>query len=184
MESQMRCRIDGSALREAASWVARGVPDKPTLPILSGMRLTANEHELALAAFDHDLCSEARLDASVESPGDVLVPGRVFAEICRSLPGDVVSLSTEQSRLRLTCSDIRFALLTLALEEYPAFPEHPPTAGMVEGALFARAATSVAVAASRDETLPVLTGLKVEVDGDRVILTATDRFRAAIRSIH
>jgi DNA polymerase III subunit beta len=74
-------------------------------------------------------------------------------------------------------------LPTLPLDEYPTLPSMPEVAGTIGSDAFAAAVTSVAVAAGRDDTLPVLTGIRVELDGEEVTLAATDRYRLAVRTL-
>ncbi len=81
----------------------------------------------------------------------------------------------------MTCGSSRFTLLTLPVEDYPALPEMPTRSGTVPADVFAHAVAQVAVAAGRDDTLPILTGIRVEIDGDTVTMAATDRYRLAIR---
>jgi DNA polymerase III subunit beta len=138
---------------------------------------------LELAGFDYEVSAQAQLDVTVAEAGSVLVPGRLLAEITRSLPGQPIDLSTDGSRLVLTCGSARFQLPTLPLDEYPTLPEMPEVSGTVGSDAFAAAVSSVAVAAGRDDALPVLTGVRVEIDGEKVTLAATDRYRLAVRTL-
>jgi DNA polymerase-3 subunit beta len=71
----------------------------------------------------------------------------------------------------------------MQVDDYPALPDLPPVAGRVSAEEFASAVAQVVVAAGRDDTLPVLTGVRVEIDGDRLTLAATDRYRLAMREL-
>jgi len=71
----------------------------------------------------------------------------------------------------------------MPVEDYPTLPEMPSTAGAVEAAAFAAAVAQVAVAAGRDDTLPLLTGVRVELEGSQMTLLATDRYRLAIKEL-
>ena len=71
----------------------------------------------------------------------------------------------------------------MAVEDYPTLPSLPDETGVVSADLFAEAIGQVAVAAGRDDTLPMLTGIRVEISGDSVVLAATDRFRLAVREL-
>jgi DNA polymerase-3 subunit beta len=119
----------------------------------------------------------------VAEAGAVLVPGRLLADITRSLPGQPIDLTTEGSRVQLSCGSSRFTLPTLPLDEYPSLPDMPQVAGTIGSDAFAAAVTSVAIAAGRDDTLPVLTGVRVEIDGEDITLAATDRYRLAVRTL-
>ena len=67
--------------------------------------------------------------------------------------------------------------------DYPELPELPEISGTVDGAEFAEAVKQVQIAVSKDETLPLLTGIRVEINGDTMTLLATDRYRLAMREI-
>jgi DNA polymerase III subunit beta len=180
----MKIRVERDGFADAVAWAARILPQKAALPVLAGLRIDATTAGgLSLAGFDYEVSAQAELDVTVAEAGSVLVPGRLLAEITRSLPGQPIDLSTEGSRLVLTCGSARFQLPTLPLDEYPTLPEMPEVSGTVGSDAFAAAVSSVAVAAGRDDALPVLTGVRVEIDGEKVTLAATDRYRLAVRTL-
>jgi DNA polymerase III subunit beta len=180
----MKIRVERDGFADAVAWAARILPQKAALPVLAGLRIEATTAGgLSLAGFDYEVSAQAELDVTVAEAGSVLVPGRLLAEITRSLPGQPIDLSTEGSRLVLTCGSARFQLPTLPLDEYPTLPEMPEVSGTVGSDAFAAAVSSVAVAAGRDDALPVLTGVRVEIDGEKVTLAATDRYRLAVRTL-
>jgi DNA polymerase-3 subunit beta len=180
----MKIRVERDGFADAVAWAARILPQKAALPVLAGLRLEAStDGGLGLAGFDYEVSAQARLDVTVAEAGTVLVPGRLLAEITRSLPGQPIELSTDGSRLVLTCGSSRFQLPTLPLDEYPTLPEMPEVSGTVGSDAFAAAVSSVAIAAGRDDALPVLTGIRVEIEGEKVTLAATDRYRLAVRTL-
>ncbi len=87
------------------------------------------------------------------------------------------------SRVLVTCGASRFTLLTMPVEDYPALPAMPTEVGVVRGDHFTEAVAQVTVAASRDDTLPLLTGVRMEIEGDTITLLATDRYRLALRTL-
>ena len=180
----MKIRVERDVLADAVAWAARILPQKTQLPVLAGLRLDADTSgALRLSGFDYEVSAEAELDVTVAEAGAVLVPGRLLADITRSLPGQPVDLATEGSRVQLTCGSARFTLPTLPLDEYPTLPSMPEVAGTIGSDAFAAAVASVAVAAGRDDTLPVLTGIRVELEGEELTLAATDRYRLAVRTL-
>jgi DNA polymerase III subunit beta len=180
----MKIRVERDALADAVAWAARILPQKSQLPVLAGLRLDADgAGALRLSGFDYEVSAEADLDVTVSEAGAVLVPGRLLADITRSLPGAPIDLATEGSRVQLSCGTARFTLPTLPLDEYPTLPTMPEVAGTLGSDAFAAAVSSVAVAAGRDDTLPVLTGVRVEIDGEDITLAATDRYRLAVRTL-
>jgi DNA polymerase-3 subunit beta len=85
------------------------------------------------------------------------------------------------ARVSITCGSAKFSLPTMPVEDYPQLPAMPPHAGELTGEVFGLAVSQVAVAAGKDDTLPMLTGVRVEISGDKLTLVATDRFRLAMR---
>jgi DNA polymerase-3 subunit beta len=169
-------------LAEAVAWTARALPARPTVPVLAGIRLQAADG-LTLSSFDYDVSAQATVSVTTHEEGSVLVSGRLLAEISRSLPARPVQISSESGRAVLTCGSATFNLLTMPEDEYPALPEMPPAAGTVGSDAFATAVSQSAVAAGRDDTLPALTGVRIEIEGDTLTLVSTDRYRLAVREL-
>ncbi|MEU8540144.1 DNA polymerase III subunit beta [Streptomyces sp. NPDC048717] len=177
----MKIRVERDVLAEAVAWVARSLPARPPAPVLAGLLLKAEDGALSFSSFDYEVSARVSVEAEVEETGTVLVSGRLLADICRALPNRPVEISTDGVRATVVCGSSRFTLHTLPVEEYPALPEMPTATGTVPGEIFAAAAAQVAIAAGRDDTLPVLTGVRIEIEGDTVTLASTDRYRFAVR---
>ncbi|MER5306942.1 DNA polymerase III subunit beta [Streptomyces sp. NPDC002773] len=177
----MKIRVERDVLAEAVAWVARSLPARPPAPVLAGLLLKAENGALSFSSFDYEVSARVSVEAEVEEDGTVLVSGRLLADICRALPNRPVEISTDGVRATVVCGSSRFTLHTLPVEEYPALPEMPTATGTVPGEVFASAAAQVAIAAGRDDTLPVLTGVRIEIEGDTVTLASTDRYRFAVR---
>ncbi|MFE6228181.1 MULTISPECIES: DNA polymerase III subunit beta [unclassified Streptomyces] len=177
----MKIRVERDVLAEAVAWVARSLPARPPAPVLAGLLLKAEDGALSFSSFDYEVSARVSVEAEVEEDGTVLVSGRLLADICRALPNRPVEISTDGVRATVVCGSSRFTLHTLPVEEYPALPEMPTATGTVPGEVFAAAAAQVAIAAGRDDTLPVLTGVRIEIEGDTVTLASTDRYRFAVR---
>jgi DNA polymerase-3 subunit beta len=183
----VKFRVERDVLAEAVAWAARSLPARPPVPVLAGLLLTAEsdgaEGRLSLSGFDYEVSARVATEADVEEAGTVLVSGRLLADISRALPNRPVEISTDGVRVLVVCGSSRFTLPTLPVDEYPALPQMPTASGVVPGDAFAAAVAQVAVAAGRDDTLPVLTGVRVEIEDDRVTLAATDRYRFAVREL-
>jgi DNA polymerase III subunit beta len=177
----LKFRVEREALGEAVAWVARALPSRPVVPVLSGLLLQAADEALTLSCFDYEVSARMRIDAKVEEPGEVLVPGRLLAEVIRSLPPTDVEVASDADTVALTCGSAEFALVCLPLEDYPALPEPPAPVGTVDGGVLAAAAAQVGPAVSRDDTLPILTAVSLEADGETLTMAATDRYRLAVR---
>jgi DNA polymerase III subunit beta len=180
----VKFRVERDVLGQAVSWVARALPARPVVPVLAGLLLQADGDELRLSCFDYEVSARAAVPADVGEPGSALVPGTLLAEIARSLPLADVEVSTTAGMLMLTCGSAEFALVSLPLAEYPELPSVPDAAGTIDGGLLATAAAQVVPSASRDDTLPMLTGVYLDVDGPVLTLVATDRYRMAVRTAH
>ncbi|CAN3981867.1 MULTISPECIES: DNA polymerase III subunit beta [Streptomycetaceae] len=179
----MKFRVERDVLAEAVAWAARSLPARPPVPVLAGLLLTAQDGSLALSGFDYEVSARVGLEADIEEAGTVLVSGRLLNDISRNLPNRPVEISTDGQRVSVVCGSSRFTLPTLPVDEYPALPAMPTATGTVPGDVFASAVSQAAVAAGRDDTLPVLTGVRVEIEGDRITLAATDRYRFAVREL-
>lgn len=185
----MELRVERDALADAVTWTARSLPARPPMQVLLGLLLDASGPDggLEISGFDYEVSSRVRLDttgpADITEGGRVLVPGRLLAEIVRSLPAAPVELRVEGSRVVLTCGAARFTLPTMPVEDYPSLPDMPEPAGSLESDVFAAAVAQVALAAGRDDTLPVLTGVRIEIEDDTLTLAATDRYRLAVRTL-
>jgi DNA polymerase-3 subunit beta len=172
-------RLDAATLAGAAGWVAAAIPARPAVPVLGGMLLRVADGRLTLSGFDHDVSGGADLDLVDGHDGVTLVPGPLFARIVGALPRQPVSLSVEGSSVVLTCATARFTLPVLPVGDFPDLPAAPAVVGTVDAAAFAGEVARVALAASRDETVPVLATVRVELDGD-LTLVAIDRYRLAV----
>ncbi len=179
----MKLRVEQEDLAEAVAWTARTLPARPTTPVLSGVKLTGDSDHITLAAFDLEVSAKAEVGAVVDEPGTAIVNGRLLAEIAKALPAQPVELGLEGNRVALRCGRSSFGLPTMPVEDYPQLPDLPPHAGQVSATDFAAAVAQVAIASSKDDTLPVLTGIRVELSAQTMRLVATDRYRLAVRSI-
>ncbi|MFC4554797.1 DNA polymerase III subunit beta [Georgenia faecalis] len=180
----MKLRVERDVLAEAVTWTARSLPARPPVPVLAGVRLEATrEGTLTLSSFDYEVSARSEITADVEDGGVVLVSGRLLADICKSLPARPVELTLDGSKVILTCGASRFTLLTMPVDDYPALPSMPETSGTIEAGALTEAVAQVSIAASRDETLPLLTGVRVEIEGEKLTLLATDRYRLAMREL-
>jgi len=179
----VKIRLERDVLAEAVQWAARSLPTRPSVPILAGLLVRANADGVVFSGFDYETSARISVKAEVSDEGEVLISGRLLADISRSLPAKPVEITSDDSRMQLVCGSARFTLQTLPVADYPALPELPEATGAVTSAEFAQAVSQVVVAAGRDELLPVFTGVRVEIEGDTISLLATDRYRMALKEI-
>jgi DNA polymerase-3 subunit beta len=181
--TDLKFRLDRDDFADAVAWVAKNLPIRPTAPVLAGVLLAGSGTGLTVSGFDYEVSAEVGLAAEIASSGNVLVSGRLLSDITRALPAKPVDVHVDGTRVLLTCGNARFSLPTMAVEDYPVLPTLPDETGVMPADLFAEAIGQVAIAAGRDDTLPMLTGIRVEISGDTVVLAATDRFRLAVREL-
>lgn len=179
----MKFQADKDLLSESVNFAVRLLPQRASLPILSGILISAANNKISFSVFDYEVSAKSEMDASVESEGTVLVVGRLLAEILSKLPNQTVSIELVDNKVLISCGASKFTLLTMPTAEYPELPEIPTSNGVVDGQLFAEAVSQVATAASKEDVTPVLTGVQITVSKTSLSMVATDRFRVAFREI-
>jgi DNA polymerase-3 subunit beta len=180
----VRFQANRDVFSEAVSFAVKLLPQRTTLPILSGVLIQATETGLTLSSFDYEVSAQTEIAADVEETGTVLVSGRLLAEIASRMPNAPVRFATDDSRITVSCGSANFTLLSMPVEEYPSIPQVSSESGLVPADDFAAAVAQVAVAASRDDVTPVITGVQLEVTENSLSLVATDRYRVAVRDIN
>ena len=175
-------RVTREDFAESVAWVARTLPSRPSVPILGGVLLEADSG-LTISGFDYETSAQVSVPAEVSEPGSTLVSGRLLADIARALPDRPVEVVVTAQKMYITCGSAKFTLPTMPVEDYPQLPAMPEVTGSAEVDAFSEAVGQVVVAAGKDDTLPMLTGIRMEIEGTRVTLIATDRFRLAIREL-
>ncbi|MCI1831864.1 MAG: DNA polymerase III subunit beta [Bifidobacterium sp.] len=173
----MKVEIDSAALADAVAWTTRVIDARPANPILAGVQLEAIDGALQLSAFNYEISARHHIEAGIDETGSILVLGKLLADITKSLPAEKTYLSTTDSTLTITSGKSTFTLQLMPQSEYPDLPVVPPKIGQVDAQTFAQAVSQATVAVSREENRPVLTGVRVQFQSDRVIMTSTDRFR-------
>jgi DNA polymerase-3 subunit beta len=179
----MKFRVERDALADAVAWAARSLSARPTIPVLAGLLLDVTDSALSISGFDLEASTQVDVEVAASTPGTALVSGRLLADISRALPPHPVDVAVDGARLTIACGSARFTLPTLPVEDYPKLPQMPTTAGTVDPATFASAVGQVAVAAGRDDTLPMLTGVRLEIEGEKLTFAATDKYRLAVREL-
>lgn len=179
----MKFRVERDAIADAVDWTAKSLPSRPSVPVLAGVLLRLSEGSLQVSGFDYEVSSQVTVDVQGDADGAALVSGRLLAEITKALPAKPVDIAAVGAHLELVCGSARFTLPTMPVEDYPTLPEMPASTGTVDAAVFAAAVAQVAVAAGRDETLPMMTGVRIELNGSTMAMLATDRYRLALREL-
>lgn len=175
----MKVDVDSSALADAVSWTTRVIDSRPANPLLAGIRLHAQDGQLYLSAFNYEVSARHGIDAGVDEPGDVLVLGRLLADITKTLPSDRATLTTAGSSLTIRSGKSVFTLQLMPVDDYPELPPVPDHLGQIDAQTFIQAVSQASVAISREESRPVLTGIRMQFHAGHLVMTSTDRFRLA-----
>lgn len=182
-EDNLAFRVEKQVLVEAVNHASRTLQTNLAEPILRAITLTADEDSVVCAGYDNEVSNQARFAAEVFQPGKIAVAGKLLDGITKNLPNQLVSCEVSNNQLKLTCGSSRFDIPLIPLENYPQLPKMPEVIGSVDLKEFQRAVTQVSSAAASDanDTLPMLTGMQLAIDGSTIKLTATDRFRLTVR---
>ena len=179
----MKFVVERDQLNDAVSWVSKSISNRPISTSLLGTVIDVGD-EITLSGSDLESSTKAVFKAQAEQKGKVLVPGKLLAEISRSLPAKAVTLKLEGTKVLVSAGSAKFTLPTLPLSEYPNLPQIPPTTGSIKSDLFTTAVNQVAVAAGKDDSLPTLTGVFIEINKNQLTMAATDRYRLAVRELN
>jgi DNA polymerase-3 subunit beta len=179
----MKISVPRDSLSAALQLVGRAVSSRGTLPSLGGILLTTADGKLTLRATDMELALTRALEVAVTADGTTLLPGRLLTDVVRSLPpGDVsLELRGEQRDVELSAGSARFHLRTLPAEDFPRLPDLEGEAVQLPATPLAETIDLVARAASRDEVRPILTGVLVQAEGERLTMVATDSYRLSVK---
>jgi DNA polymerase-3 subunit beta len=178
----MKFVVERDYLVDAVNWVSKSISNRPITTALLGIIIDATD-EITLSGSDLESSANAKLKADISQTGKVLVPGKLLAEISRSLPAKPITFTLEGAKVLVSAGSAKFTLPTLPITEYPNLPQVPPPTGSLKSDLFATAVTQVAIAAGKDDSLPTLTGVFVEINKNQITLAATDRYRLAVREL-
>jgi len=179
---KITCRSE--ELSEKLAVVGRGVSTRTSVHVLTGILMRASGGQLSLAATDMEISLRLSLEATVETEGSVVVPGRLLVDIARLLPpGEVtVEFRPEEGMARLTCGPASYALHTFSAEDFPRLPElDTGETFAVERQAFLDTVSKVSRSASRDESRPVLTGILVRFAEGKLVMAATDSYRLSVK---
>jgi DNA polymerase-3 subunit beta len=182
--TSMKLTCAKDELAEKLQVAGRGVSTRASVQILAGILLRAASGQLSLSATDMEISLRVSLDAQVEDEGSVVVPGRLLVDIVRLLPAGEVTIShkAEEGVVELVCGTASYRLHTYAAEDFPRLPEvDDSTAFTVDREAFVDTIARVSRSASRDESRPVLTGVLVRFEGDKLVMAATDSYRLSVK---
>lgn len=177
----MKVSIARGELLESLNVVSKGMSARSTLPILSGVLLSASSGAVTFQSTDLEISVNHSSPALVEEEGQTVIPGKLLSDIVRSLPEAAVVLETETDHVTIRCQQVSFSLKTLNPADFPKFPEITVgTSVTLPASELASMVKRVSKAVSRDETRAILTGILLVIEGPIVKMVATDSYRLAV----
>jgi DNA polymerase-3 subunit beta len=180
---ELRVTCSRDELASALGVVARGLSSRSAVQVLTGILLQPEEGKLQLGTTDMEVSLRATVDGTVEGDGAVVVPGRLLTDLVRLLPDDSVLLSFDQGNgvLEVTSGRYSSKVNVFSAEDFPRLPPVDVPLHTISAPALLGTIEKVARAASRDESRPVLTGILVRFEGDRLTMAATDSYRLAVK---
>ena len=170
-------------LARGLATVGRAVATRTTLPITQNVLLTTDRSMLKLSATNLEIAITTWVGAMVEEEGSITVPARLLTEFVASLPSERVDLTAEPSpkMLQMACARSQARINGTDPEEFPPIPAVEDGLGAkIDSQALRRAIGQVVFAAATEESRPVLTGVKLDLDGDSFTMAAADGFRLAV----
>ena len=179
----MKFSCEKNTLQNAASTASRAVASKTSIPALEGLLLVAGNGAVTVTGYNLQLGIRTRFAADVAEEGELVLNARLFGEIIRRMPEDVVTFSSgDQSSVHLSCGDADYDIVGLPAADFPELPEveERSSVELPERTLKAMIQeTSFAV--STNEARPVHMGSLFEVSADGLTVVSVDGFRLALR---
>jgi DNA polymerase-3 subunit beta len=180
----MRAVCNTEAFGKKLALVSRGVSARSTIQLLGGILLEAGEGLVRLSATDMEISVQTSSPAEVEEEGRVVIPARIFNDIVRSLPVGSFSLEHDETggTVRLAAGENEYRIRAYAADDFPQLPGFDAeSAFRMSGELLVETVEKVSRSYSRDETRPVLTGILISFEENRVRMVTTDSYRLSIK---
>ena len=180
----MRAVCNTETFGKKLALVSRGVSARSTIQLLGGILLEAGDGVVRLSATDMEISIQTSSPAEVEEEGRVVIPARIFNDIVRSLPGGSFSLEHDDSggTVRLAAGENEYRIRAYAADDFPKLPGFDAEAAFrMSGDLLVETVEKVSRSYSRDETRPVLTGILISFEENRVRMVTTDSYRLSIK---
>jgi len=181
----MKVSVARGELLEALSAVSKGLSSRTTLPILSGIHISAVDDSMILQSTDLEISIKTKTKAKVDEVGQSVLPGKLLTDIVRSLPEAAVTIDTnEPGKARVVCGQSSFSVKTLSPDDFPKFPTISVESSVkLPTDVFSKIVHQVAKAVSRDETRPILTGVLVVLEDSNLRMVATDSYRLCLKEV-
>lgn len=169
-------------LQSAVATTSRAVATKSSIPALEGILLEGTSC-LTLSGYNMQTGIRTSLDAQIQQEGRIVLNARLFGEIIRKMPDDVIVFSADDKYMvRLTCGDASFEILGLSADDYPDLPEVDDEYSVsIQQRTLKAMINQTSFAVSTNESRPVHTGSLFEVSSEGLTIVSVDGFRLALR---
>ncbi|MBM7872162.1 DNA polymerase-3 subunit beta [Clostridium pascui] len=180
----MKFTCEKSNLQEGISIAQKAVTGKSTMPVLQGILLKALGSSIILTGSDIDLSIETKIKADIIEEGDIVVDSKIFGEIIRKLPNDIIEITTKDNNsIEIICQKSKFTLIHMNAKDFPELPTiNENTIFQIPQSILKSMIKSTIFAVAQEETRPILTGLLFEIKDKRLNLVALDGYRLAVKS--
>lgn len=180
----MKLQVTQENLNKALGSVGRVANSRGTLPILSNVLLKTTSNRLSIAATNLDIAITHFIGSKVNQEGSITVPARLMQEFVASLPSGTINLELDETKLKITTDQYESVINGASAEEYPVMPAITGgTTWTIPAKTFRAGMQQVLVAASSDESRPVLTGVYIHNHDKKLYLVATDSYRLAEKAL-
>ena len=181
--SVIQFSCEKTLLKNAISVASPAVAAKSSIPALAGLLIQTNSQELTISGFDMQTGIRTHVSASVAQEGEVVLDTRLFSDIVRSLPDDMVTFTAdERLMVHLSCGESDFDILGISAADYPDLPEVEDVYSVsIQQKVLRSMIEETAFAVSTNESRPIHTGALFEVGSDGLTMAAVDGFRLAVR---
>ncbi len=181
----MKLTITQAQLAYGLGIVSRAVSPRSTLPVLNNILIATDKGRLRLSATNLELGITCWIGADIEEEGSITIPARIFFDLVNTLPSNKVNLSlnTRTQTLNIHCGTSNFDIKGIDAQEFPPMPSPDLSSGVeLNIADFKEMIHQVSFAASTEESRPVLQGVLMEINNNKLSLAATDGFRISVRT--
>ncbi|NMA48957.1 MAG: DNA polymerase III subunit beta [Tissierellia bacterium] len=180
----MKFKVEQKDLTKHISIAQKGISTRSTLQILDGILIEAKKDKIKLTATDLEISIETFVDADVEATGKIVLNSRIFGDIVKRLPNDVIEFTVKDKGVNIKCQNVEFNIIGNPGEDYPNLPITIEENSFKIGKdLFKSAIRQTVFATTQDETRPSLTGVLVEMDHGFITFVSLDGYRLALRKI-
>ena len=178
----MRFTCEKALLQAAISTTSRAVSPKSSIPALEGILVEAGS-QLRLTGYNLETGIRAVVPADVAEEGTLVLSARLFGEIIRKLPDDMVSFRSENYMVHIQCGMSQFHILGTDPEEFPELPsvDHQNALTISQAKLKAMIGQTL-FAVSDNESRPIHTGSLFEVEGESLTVVSVDGYRLALQN--